>query len=141
MSIRILTNANDTMAVLYQSGSDWAFGRVIHDDRPGIGAWAMADRFIRFAGLYTRSPFEDWSDSWLERQYADFKAQDWVLCVDKCGTLVPSKQGVCGACLRVCAACFDPDVETTVCHRPGRPAERLCAHCAEEASKNQGGTT
>lgn len=132
MGIRILTNADDDMAMMYQSCADWAFGPVIYSNGR-MSAEALAEKFIEWAALRSRGPFEDWSDSWLEGKWVEFMAMDWIECPECYGEeMVPQKQGVCQKCLETCTECGDTGVDTKPKSRPGKKAERLCSECIKQ---------
>lgn len=98
MSIRVLSNCKDDMATIYQSCTDWSFGPVIYTSGK-MSAAALAEKFIEWADLRRRGPFEDWSDKWLEGKWSEFQALNWKECPKCYGGLIPGKNEACQDCL------------------------------------------
>lgn len=128
MSIRVLTNKDDDMAVLYESCSDWAFGPVIYAD--GVSAEKLAEHFIEWAALRSRNRFTDWSDAMLESKWVEFSQLGWHECKSCYDTLITSSEVECEKCIQTCEECRDTDVETKPTSRPGKKTARLCEKCS-----------
>lgn len=131
MSIRILTNAEDDMAVLYQSETDWAFGPVIMTD--GISAKQMARKFLDWSGLSVRMSFQFVTDAWLQGRWHAFQSMKWRPCPECFGDqIIPESVEVCEKCVRDCSVCFDDNAEKTFLISDGTKVARYCGPCASK---------
>lgn len=138
MSIQVLTNAEDTMAAMYQSSNDWAFGPTALTYGTRISAKELMEKFIEWADLRRRGPYADWSDEWLKERWSNFLCLNWRNCPECEMELVPAanqeigEAGICHSCLHRCGECGDFDVETKLISSPGRRSIRMCEICERQ---------
>jgi len=132
MSIKILSNRENTISIFYCSTTEFAFGPIVRDSKYDESA-RLANKFLEWLGEDPRQ-LKDYD---LMSRYAGFLALEWEECRDCFDSLVMKEKGdICQKCLGSCYKCGEEERETitlwTVEKRPGmeiKRERRVCASC------------
>lgn len=131
MSVRILSNEDDTMAALYCSTTDWAFGPVVYTQATKMSAHQLMVKFLEFIVVDARV----FSEAELASKWNEFHALDWKLCTECHDELAPGSAETCEKCLHECYECGERSIEMKKISRVGRKTVRMCGACEREYSE------
>ena len=137
MSVRIVHDEEQGLAVLYQSATDVSFGPVFYaEGGAGYSALQLAEKFVEWASLRDNRLWMLKTDQEIMDKYHDFLALDWKQCPECSDELCPGKDEACDSCLHECDECGDDGVETKKMNGLGpRTGHRLCENCVMQNKK------